>query len=160
MAARTLTYTPGMGASIASGPTKAPHVGVQRFNVDFNSGATKLGTLSDVVLLTKIPSGAVISNKQFRFGATASTAGATWQLVLLVPEAGGTLSTYAVLIASMTSSATAATFSDIIPYKLSLSDDRAVQYAILALNASTGPTETVSVSFQGFVDYQVDGSTV
>jgi hypothetical protein len=155
MAARTLTYTINMNAV-----PRAIHAGVNQVAWDFNSGATKLGTLSDVVLLGKIPSGALITNKSLRFGATASTAGATWQLVLLVPEALGTLSSYATLIASMTSSATAAVFQDVIPYKLSLSDDRAVQYAILALNASTGPTETVSISFQGFVQYSTDGTSV
>lgn len=159
MAARTLTYTPLMGTNL-SGNVKAVYEGLNQLAWDFNSGTGKLGTLSDTVLLGKVPSGALITTKALRFGATGSTAGATWQLNLLVPEAGGTLSLYATLVNSMTSSATAATFQDFIPYKLSLSDDRAVQYAILALNATTTGTETVSVSFQGYIHYSTDGSSL
>lgn len=155
MAARTMTYTIGMNAT-----PKATHTGPSILPFDFNSGTTKLGTLSDVVLLGRIPNGALIATKNIRFGATGATAGATWQLQLLAVEAQGTYSVFATIMNSMTSSATAATFQDFIPYKLSLSDDRAVQYAVLALNASTGPTETVSVSFQGFVTYYNDGSSV
>lgn len=155
MAARTLTYTINM-----AGVPKARHSGVNTIAFDFNSGTTKLGTLSDVVLLGKVPSGALILGKHFNFGAVTSTAGATWQLQLLAVESAGTYSVYATLVPSMTSSATAAAFQDWKPYKLSLSDDRAVQYCVLALNASTGATETVSVSFQGFVQYVTDGSAV
>ena len=160
MAARTLTYTPNMGPGpgTSTGVIRAPHIGVDAVAWDFNSGATKLGTLSDTVLLGKVPNGALLLEKNFRFGAVAGTAGGTWQLNLLVPENGGTLSLYATLVNSMTSSATAATFQDYVPYKLSFSDDRVLQYAILALNCTTGPTETVSVSFQGMVFYKTDGS--
>ena len=154
MAARTLTYTINMSAA-----PKAVHVGVNRLHFDFNSGATKFGTLSDVLLLGKIPSGALISGKNIRFGAEG-TAAAHFGLVLLATEANGTFSTFATLMASITASATAATFNDYIPTKVSLSDDRAVQYVVLALNCSTGASETVSFSTQGFIDYVVDGSGV
>lgn len=162
MAARTLTYTPNMGPGpgIGTGVIKAPHVGTSVVAWDFNSGATKLGTLSDTVLLGKVPSGALILGKNLRFGAVAGTAGGTWSLNLLVPENAGTLSLYATLVPSMTSSATAATFTDYVPYKLSFSDDRIIQYAILALNCTTGPTETVSVSMQGYITYSTDGTSL
>lgn len=155
MAGRTLTYTLNMAAA-----PKGIHAGVNQLAWDFNSGATKLGTLSDVVLLGKIPSGALITTKGLRFGATSATGGATWQLQLLAYDAQGTFTLIATIADSMTSSATAATFTDNRPYKLSLSDDRAIQYAVLALNASTGATETTSISLQGFVLYTTDGSTV
>lgn len=154
MAARTLTYTINMAA-----PEKKLHVGVNTIPFDFNSGATKLGTLSDVVLLGKVPNGALITGKHIRFGANGSAA-AHWQLQLLAIDAQGTFSVFATLVNSMTASATAAVFTDYIPYKLSLSDDRAVQYAVLALNCLLGATETVSYSFQGFVNYLSDGSNV
>jgi hypothetical protein len=155
MAARTMTYTLNMAAT-----PKAAHVGLQALAWDFNSGTTKLGTLSDVVLLGKVPSGALITTKNLRFGATSATGGATWQLQLLAYDALGTFTLIATIADSMTSSATAASFNDNRPYKLSLSDDRAIQYAVLALNASTGATETTSISLQGFIHYTTDGSTI
>lgn len=153
MAARTLTYTINMNAA-----PKAAHVGLNAIPFDFNSGATKFGTLSDVLLLGKVPNGAVILQKSIRFGAQGSAA-SHWQLQLLAVEAQGTYSVFATIFNSLTASATAASFSDVVPYKLSLSDDRAVQYAVLALNCSTGATETVSFSLQGFVEYLADGSS-
>lgn len=154
MAARTLTYTINMAA-----PAKAAHRGLNTLPFDFNSGATKWGTLSDMVLLGKIPNGALLTDVNIRFGAEG-TAAAHCALVLLGTDASGTFTTLATLIGSMTASATAATFSSYIPTKLSLSDDRAVQYAVLALNCTTGASETVSFSFQGSVKFLSDGSNV
>ena len=154
MAARTLTYTINMAA-----PAKAYHVGLNVIPFDCNSGATKFGTVSDVFLLGKIPNGALITDVNIRLGANAGTA-AHCALVLLGIDALGTFTTMATLIASMTGSTAAALFSSYVPTKLSLSDDRAVQYAVLALNVTTGLTETVSFSFQGVVKYLSDGSNV
>lgn len=155
MAARTLTYTINMAAS-----PKQIHVGVNQLAWDFNSGTGKLGTLSDMVLLGKVPTGALITGKFLRFGATGATGGPTWQLQLLAYDALGTFTLITTLANSLTQSAVAATFQDVIPYKLSLSDDRAVQYAVLVLNCSTGASETVSTSFQGFISFATDGSNV
>lgn len=154
MAAVTLTYTQNMAAT-----PKKVHVGLNALAWSFNSGASKAGTLSDVILLGKIPNGALITQTNIRFGTLSETA--TWSLLLLVTEAAGTYSTYATLIASMTSSATAvASFSSYLPTKVSLSDDRAVQYATLALNCTTGASGSVSFSTQGFNNYLCDGSNV
>lgn len=150
MAARTLTYTPNY--SVAN----AVEQGLQCIAWDFNSGATKFGTLSDMVLLGKVPNGAIITTKSVRFGANGSAA-AHFSLVLLAVDALGTFSVNATLMPSLTGSATAAVFTDVIPVKLSLSDDRAVQYAVLALNCTTGATETVSFSIQGSINYVADG---
>ena len=154
MAARTLTYTARMAET-----AQALHTGLNVLPFDFNSGATKLGTLSDVVLLGKVPNGALIVDMDIRFGVSAAAA-THWALILLTTDALGTFSTLATLIASMTQSVTAAVFKSVIPYKLSLSDDRAVQYAVLALNCTTGGSETVSQSFQGSIKYTKDGKTV
>ena len=157
MAARTMTYTVNMSAQ-----PRMTHVGANVVAWDFNSGATKFGTISDVVLLGKIPSGALITSQNIRFGLSPMTAGgAHYALELLAVEAQGTFSLWATLIASMTATATAVcTFESFIPKKVSLSDDRAVQYVVLALNVTTGATETVSVSTQGFVHYFTNGSSV
>lgn len=155
MAARTLTYTINMAAS-----PKAIHAGGNTLAWDFNSGATKFGTISDVLLLGKIPSGALIDMQAVRFGVTPQ-ANAHFALELLCVESGGTFSLWATLIASMTASSTAAAvFQSYIPKKVSLSDDRAVQYVVAALNCTTGPSESASFSIQGFIKYTTDGSSV
>lgn len=155
MAGTTLTYTLNMSAA-----PKALHVGDNTIAWDFLSGATKFGTLSDVLLLGKIPSGALITTQNVRFGATKQ-ADAHFALELLAVESAGTFSLWATLIASMTASSTAAaTFQSFIPKKVSLSDDRAVQHVVLALNCTTSASASVSFSFQGFIKYTTDGSTV
>jgi hypothetical protein len=162
MAARTLTYTINLGAG--PGLTAAPkawHTGLNVIPFDFNSGATKLGTLSDMVLLGKIPNGALVTEGDIRFGAESSAA-STWTMLLLAVEANGTFSTFLTLqsTGSITAAATAQTYHLCSPQKVSLSDDRAVQYCVLALNCTVGATETVSFSFQGSVKYLMDGSNV
>ena len=155
MAARTMTYTVNMAAS-----PKAIHAGGNTIAWDFNSGATAFGTLSDVILLGKIPSGALIDLQAVRLG-TAKMAASHHALELLAVESAGTFSLWATLIASMTASSTAAAaFVSYIPKKVSLSDDRAVQYVVLALNCTTGASESASFSTQGMVKYTTDGSTV
>lgn len=154
MAAVTLTYTQNMAAQ-----PKKVHVGLNTLPFSFLSGANKAGTLSDVILLGKVPNGALITQVNIRLGTLSETA--TWSLLLLVTEAAGTYSTYATLIASMTASATAvASFASYLPAKVSLSDDRAVQYATLALNCTTGASGSVSFSTQGCINYLCDGSSV
>lgn len=156
MAGRTLTYTPNM----PGGQPSAIHAGINSVAWNFNSGATKFGTLSDVLLLGKIPSGALITSEHVRFGITKMD-NAHFALELLAVESAGTFSTWATLIASMTASSTAACqFDRPVPVKVSLSDDRGVQYVVLALNCTTGPSESVSFSCQGVVYYKTDGSTV
>ncbi len=155
MAARTLTYV-----NFLTGP-KAAHIGVNSVPFDFNSGATKFGTLSDMALLAKIPNGAVITDMNMIIGAKKQDGAAyTAGLVLLAVDAQGTYSQIQVLIASMTATAAAVTFNNYLPYKLSLSDDRAIKYAVLALNVTTGASETVSTSFQGSVKYITDGTNL
>lgn len=158
MAARTLTYTINM-----QGGPKAVHTGENTIPFDFNSGATKLGTLSDMVLLGKIPNGALVTSGDIQFGVQKSAA-STWTMLLLVTDANGTFSTYATL-ATTTGSITAnastiQAYRFAIPTKVSFSDDRAVQYVTLALNCTVGATETTSFSFQGSMKYLTDGSNI
>lgn len=154
MPGSTLTYTINM-----AGQPRALVASENVIAFDFNSGTAKTGTLSDVVLLGKVPNGALITTKDITFGI--STAAAThWALVLLGIDAGGTYTTIATLIGSMTASLAAATFKDNRPIKVSLSDDRIAQYAVLALNCTTGASATVSTSFYGNIKYLTDGRTV
>jgi hypothetical protein len=158
MAARTMTYTLNM-----SGPLRANHVGVNALSFNFNSGTTALGTLSDTVLLGKIPNGSVIVGGELRFGAQGSAA-STWTMLLLSDEGAGTFSTLATLTGqdnagtSMTAGGAAHAYTIYgIGTKVSYSDDRAIKYATLALNCTVGPSETASFSFQGHLLYVTDG---
>lgn len=154
MAARTLTYTVNMAAT-----PKKTHVGLNTvpFSVTI---PTAFGTLSDMYLLGKVPNGALITDASIRFGATPQQAVHS-ALILLVTDALGTYSTHATIIGSMTATQTAAcVFTSAIPLKVSFSDDRAVQFATLALNVTTGASETVSFSFHGNVKYLSDGSDI
>lgn len=156
MAARTLTYTLNM-----AGPLRGNHVGINTLTFDCNSGATKFGTVSDVFLLGKIPTGATIVGGGIQFGISGAAA-ATYTLMLLSDEGSGTYSAYATLatVASLTANASTVQNYALPSYqKVSYSDDRAIRYATLALNCTVGPSETVSVSFQGFINYVVDGRT-
>lgn len=162
MAARTLTYTLNMAAA----PRQLHHAE----NVimwDCNSGATKFATVSDVFLLGKIPNHSVITGGSLRFGVNGNAA-ATFTLLALADEGAGTFSVHATLAAfgdggtSITGNATAAQNYAIVggpQFKVSFSDDRAIQYATLALNCTVGPSETVSFSFQGLLRYLCDGRT-
>lgn len=157
MAARTLTYTVNMAAA-----PKALHAGENTIAFDFNSGATKLGTVSDVVLLGKIPNKAVITGADIRFGVQASAA-TTWTLLVLGTDADGTFTTLHTLVSSGSVTANASTVQQYrfcVPTRISISDDRAVQYAVLALNCTVGGSETVSFSFQGTAKFLTDGTTL
>lgn len=154
MAGVTYTYTLNMAAA-----PKGTHVGENVLPFVYESGANKVGTLSDVVLLGKIPNGALVTGANVRLASKAEAA--HFALVLLVTDALGTYSAYATLINSMTASATAVSnFSGYLPTKVSLSDDRAVQYVTLALNCTTGASGTTSFSTQGSVRFLTDGSNV
>lgn len=155
MAGVTYTYTPQM-----SGQPKTNLNGVTSIPIDYLvGGSNKFGTLSDVALLGKIPNGAVITDWYLNFTTKAETQ--TMELVLLATESGGTFSVYATLEASLTASATGAITSiGYRPIKVSLSDDRAVQHVVLALNVSTGASGTVSFSTYGQLRYQSDGTTL
>lgn len=154
MAATTYTYTPQWNEP------KAPITGTNTIPVDVLVGGTnKFGTLSDMLLLGKIPNKAVITDWYLNFTTLAETQ--TMALVLLATEAAGSYSVYATLEASITTSATAAVTSvGYRPIKVSLSDDRAVQHVVLALNTTTGASGTVSFSAYGQLRYLSDGTTL
>ena len=155
MAGTTYTYTPQM-----QNQPKAPHTGVVAMPIDWLIGGTnKFGTASDVALLGKIPSGAVITDWYLNF--TTLSESAVMSLVLLATESGGTFSVYATLESTLTASATAAITSvGYRPVKVSLSDDRAVQYVTLALNVTAGASGTVSFSTYGQLRYTADGTNI
>ena len=112
-----------------------------------------------MILLGKIPNGSLITDVNVRTGASGAAA-IHVNLQLLATEASGTFSVWGTLITSLTASTAAVVSNTYVPTKVSLSDDRAVQHVILALNCSTGASGTVSFSTQGSVKYVSDGKSV
>lgn len=152
MAGRTLTATPW---------TTNPKVNIQSADVswDFNTGATKLGTASDVVLLAKIPDQVEILDYLLK-GVTKSD---TQQILRVeVQDTGGTA--LAIIVPTFTVSSTGGqvyqrpSLGSAIPYKVSLSSDHALGYARLALVFLSG-TETVSASLAGWIRYSANSKT-
>jgi len=154
MAGTTYTYTPQWNQP------KAPVTGITSIPVDMLIGGTnKFGTASDVVLLGKLPNKSVITD--WYFNVTTLSESAVYSLVLLAVESAGTYSVYATLESTITTSATAAVTSiGYRPVKVSLSDDRAVQYVALALNCTAGASGTVSTSIYGQLSYVSDGTSL
>jgi hypothetical protein len=152
MAATTWTYT----ANMAEAP-RAIHAGVNALTFSFNSGGSKIGTTSDVILLGKIPNGATVVEGWIT-GNTAATA-QKWQLSAVHPDdftkSGGTL-----LLGDASGTMTVVTgvvrFNLIQAKRVSLSADVTTAHAVLYLNCLAG-TETVSVSLQGCIMYVCDG---
>ena len=148
MAATTFTYTANMAE-----PARSAHVGVQALTFAFNSGANKFGTLSDVVLLGKIPNGAVITGGHID-GASGAAA---IHCVLLAVNSGDFSKSGGTVYGSLTISATAQRFSIYGPIKVSLSADATTSEAVLYLNCTTGASGTVSTSINGVINYVADG---
>jgi hypothetical protein len=126
-------------------------------------GGSSFGSAGDVFLLAKIPNQARILSV---FGSvqTASTSGQTLRMVLLrVESSSGTLSVMSNVLNTITAITTGTNFSAGAglhnPAQVSLSDDAAVQYAVLGLVAVSG-TATASFSFNGAVMYETRGDSI
>jgi hypothetical protein len=152
MAGVTFTYTANMAEA-----ARAVHSGINALTFSFNSGASKIGTVSDVVLLGKIPNGATVVDAWIT-GVAASTA-QKWQLSAVNPgdftKSGGTL-LIGDAAGTMTVVATLARFTLNQAKRISLSADTTASHAVLYLNCLAG-TETASVSLQGCIMYVADG---
>ena len=149
MAAQTLTYTANMAENC-----RAPHIGVNVINFEFNSGATAFGTACDVVLLGKLPAhctvlpGSVIN---------AGTKGTAAHFVLLAVDANDFSKSGGTVYGSFTMSATAAKYTIDRAVKVSLSADSTATHAVLYCNCTTGTDDSASVSLAGSIFYVADG---
>lgn len=115
----------------------------------FESGNVTYGGATDVLLLAKLPNRAHILDVVGDVQCAATSV----QGVLVVSEvlASGTLSTRATLCSvSVLTAGGALKTGRFIPYQVSLSDDAAVQHAMLAIVASGG-TQSTSFSIKGAV---------
>ncbi len=158
MAARTLTYTANMADS-----ARAVHAGVNALVFEFNSGATKFGTVSDVALLGRLPPHCTVLGGYVR-GKHAGADGAHFLLLAVdandFTKSGGTIKMDQAN-GSFTLTATAASLFHVNgPTKISLSADSTATSAVLYLNCTTGASETVSTSLNGVLYYMVGISTI
>jgi hypothetical protein len=119
-------------------------------------GAQSIGTAGDVVLLAKLPNQANVLDI-LGYVQCAST---SLQGIVAVAEvlAGGTLSFRATLcsLSVVTAGGPIKTGIGVNPHKVSISDDAAVQYAMLAVKFSGGSAST-SFSINGAVLYDTSG---
>ena len=125
----------------------------------FSSAAMASLAASDVVLGCKIPTGATVLDCAVRMGHRADTQAAINVFVAKVNEGSGTaLFSFGQQVLSATGGTVLfrpTTASLFAPTKISLSDDAAVQYALLKLSVTAGTT-TTSFSFNGYVLYTMD----
>lgn len=142
-------------------PPMRNHVGDNTITFDVNSGANKFGSISDFYLLARIPNGAIVTDGAITFGVQKSAA-QTFTMLVLGQDDGGTYTVLQTLRAaqgSITANAsTVQSYTLCNPSgKISISDDRAIQFATLALNCTVGVSGSTSFSFQGYVRYVADG---
>lgn len=136
-----VTYT---AAGMAS-PPRAHAVG--ETTVVFSKSITQFhATVSSAVLLCKIPNKAIIFDAGYK-SADATAAVTAALLELRVGSAAIGVTTSANQAVAGMNRAT------LLPLKVSLSDDAAVQYAVLSLNCTTAGTASTSLSLAGFVSY-------
>jgi hypothetical protein len=155
MAARTITTVNMLDSARAASP------GVQVLTFDFNSGATKFGTVSDVALLGKIPQPCTIVGGVIYGGARNTTDPAHFLLTAVHPDdftkSGGTI-VFGSGTGSFTTSAGGVNSAQVGKLsRISLSADATVSHAVLYLNCMTGTTESVSQSLHGAILYVCDG---
>lgn len=139
----TYTATTGMSNPPRSNPVSDTTVVFSKTISQFHA------TASSAVVLCKIPNKAII------FDAAYACAGATATVTAALLE----LRVNGVAIAATTSAnqATAGlNRSGLLPYKVSLSDDAALQYAVLSLMCTTAGTASTSLSIAGYVTYITD----
>lgn len=142
VAAVTYTATEGM--------RNAPRQNIGDNVVIFSKSLGQFhATVSSAVVLCKVPNHAII------YDAAYGCAGATAAVTAALLE----LRVNGVAIAASTSAnqATAGlNRATLLPYKVSLSDDAALQYAILSLHCTTAGTASTSLSVAGYIAYSMD----
>jgi hypothetical protein len=144
-------------AATVGAPAKGYQTGVQCGKVLFAGGTS--GAAGDVILGCKIPNGATVIDLVARVGHKADTQAT---LHIFVAKDGDGSATAIVDMGTQVLSATGGsvlfrptTASLFAPTKISLSDDAAVQYALLKVSIQAGTT-TSSFSVNGFVMYTMD----
>ena len=140
-----ITYTATTGMSQPARQMNGDNVVV--FSKTFSAPQFH-ATASSAVVLCKVPNHAII------YDAAYACAGATSAVTATLLE----LRVNGVAIAATTSAnqATAGlNRAGLLPYKVSLSDDAALQYAVISLMCTTAGTASTSLSIAGFIKYSM-----
>lgn len=158
MATATVTL-----ATFANPPRAMPNGGITSQAFKITTGvATSVGTAGDQIWLCKIPNGARILDCQLTMDVTADS-WSTRVILARVESVGtsgtlGSLSVMSEVLQTLSGSVTLAHTG--VPFYpiCSLSDDAAVQFAVLALEFSGG-TQTKSMILDGRVVYETFGTS-
>lgn len=125
----------------------------------FSSAAMASMAAADVVLCCKIPTGATLLDMACRVGHKADTQATVNFFVAKINDGPSTaIATFGSQVLSATGGTVLfrpTTASLFLPTKISLSDDAAVQYALLKISITSGTT-TTSMSFGGYVMFTMD----
>jgi hypothetical protein len=124
----------------------------------FTTAATFSAAASDVVLCCKVPNGATLLDCAVRIHDKADTASVYNIFIAKVGDGSGT-AVMQLATATVSSTGGAALIRPTNVFfpgtKLSLSDDAAVQYALVKVSKTSGTT-TASVSMAGWVSWTMD----
>lgn len=139
---------------------KQVHTGNQSRHFVFAGNMLSIG---DVALLCKIPNGATIIDVWARYGTPSSDGGGAISLHITKGKSASQTSTLGVIGTISGSSATAIlnwrAGATMAPFKVSLSDDDAVQYAVLKARLQTAPasiTGSGTCSIDGVIVWAMD----
>lgn len=134
---------------------KQQYTGMQ--SVAFNLDASASVAAGDVVLVAKIPNRAMVLDAAIRLGHRADTQATANVFLAKVGDGSATA------IAQLGTQVLSATGGAVMfrpgstwePTRISLSDDAAVQHAMLKISVQAGTT-TTSFSLAGYVSYAMD----
>lgn len=138
---------------------KAHHIGVQALHFQYASGATKVGTIGDTLVLGKLPNHGTVLDVMAHLGAKADTVATMVFFITKGNPASDTTTLAIVGTVSASSTGGVVTFRPgaltELPHQISLSDDDGIQYAVLKMRFAAG-TETVSFSLDGYVTFALN----
>lgn len=142
-------------AALPGVQAKQVHAGVN--SVTFNRPDVASAAAGDVFLCAKIPNRAMVLDAAIRMGHRADTQ-ATANIILAKSGDGSASSVAQLGTQVMSATGGAVMFrpsTTWTPTRISLSDDAAVQYALLKISLQAGST-TTSYSFSGYLLYTMD----
>lgn len=147
-------------ASSYAGQPKQVHVGNISAHVYFNGGSTAAGSAGDVILLGKVPNRATVLDLRIR--GTSAAAGGTWVFYLTKGKTASQSTTLATIgtLTVGTTAVVARANDAFAPFQVSLSDDDAVQYAVLKAQCLGSTTSSTSLSFDGAIVWAMNAEPV
>lgn len=137
------------------------HEGLISTTFNYSAASAAAGSVGDRVMLAKIPNGATIISSTLNFNSGATTN--VGSLLLFKGKTASATTTLLHLTLTVTASFVTYTHpfsaaANRIPFKVSLSEDDAVQYAnVVFVFQTASNTATTSLEISGFVNYTMQG---